>query len=64
MRDVDAQSWKDPVLAEIRKIRTEHARKFGCDLATMVEDLRRFEREQGLEPLGLEPKRKLDKTGS
>ncbi|MCF7837918.1 MAG: hypothetical protein K9N49_04740 [Candidatus Marinimicrobia bacterium] len=32
---------KDPIVEEIHKLRTEHARRFNYDLDAMFEDLRR-----------------------
>ena len=30
--------WEDPIVAEIRKIRDEHAAKFNYDVAAIVKD--------------------------
>lgn len=37
----------DPIVAEVRRIREEHAAQFGFDLDAIVEDLKRAERESG-----------------
>ena len=39
--------WEDPIVAEIRKIRDEHAAKFNYDVAAIFEDIRRQEKESG-----------------
>ncbi len=33
------REWTDPFVAELRKIREEHAREFNYDLRAIVEDL-------------------------
>ena len=37
----------DPIVAEVRRFRLEHTRKFGGDLKLICEDLRRIQRESG-----------------
>jgi hypothetical protein len=37
----------DPIVAEVRKAREAHARRFGYDLARICRDLKRIERECG-----------------
>jgi hypothetical protein len=41
--------WDDPIVAEIRKIREEHAARFNYDLWAMYEDLKEQERKSGRE---------------
>lgn len=31
-------TWTDPIVAEVRAVRDEHARNFGYDLARILED--------------------------
>jgi hypothetical protein len=47
----------DPIVAEIRRIREEHAKKFNYDLHAICEDLRRSERESGREYVSFPPRR-------
>ena len=51
----------DPIVAEVRRIREEHARAFDNDLDKIVEDFRRRQAECGHEIVRLPPKR-LEKT--
>lgn len=39
--------WKDEILAEIYKIREEHAKAFDYDLQAICDDLRRKQFESG-----------------
>ncbi len=48
---------KDPYVAEVRKHRMEHTRKFGSDLHAICEDLRSFEASLGERVVSLEPKK-------
>jgi len=48
---------KDPIVAEVRKHRMEHTRKFGGDLKAICEDLKRIEKESGHKVVRLSPKR-------
>ena len=34
---------KDPIVAEVRRLRMEHTKRFGGDLARICEDLRKLE---------------------
>jgi hypothetical protein len=36
--------WEDPIVAEIRKVRDEHAAKFNYDIAAICDDIRRQEK--------------------
>jgi hypothetical protein len=49
--------WEDPIVAEIRKIRNEHAAKFNYDIAAICEDIRRQEKESGREYVSYPPRR-------
>ena len=55
---------EDPIVAEVRRYRKEHAAKYGNDLKRIVGALRRRERESKRELLNPGPKLRLDKTGS
>ena len=35
------QPWRDPIVEEVRKIRTEHAARFNYDVRAIVEDARK-----------------------
>jgi hypothetical protein len=37
--------WNDPIVAEVRKVRQEHAAKFGYNIKAIVEDARRRQRQ-------------------
>ena len=39
--------FEDPIVEEIRRVRRAHAAQFDNDLAAIVADLRRLERESG-----------------
>ncbi len=47
----------DPIVAEIRKTRNEHAAKFNYDIAAICEDIRRQEKESGREYVSYPPRR-------
>jgi hypothetical protein len=47
----------DPIVAEIRRIREEHAKKFNFDVHAICEDLRRLERESGRVYVSRPPRR-------
>jgi hypothetical protein len=47
----------DPIIAEIRRIRDEHAAKFDYDAHAIGEDLRRRQRESGRTYVSLPPRR-------
>jgi len=48
---------EDPIIAEIRKIRDEHAAKFNFDLHAICEDLRKKEKSCGHPLVSLPPRR-------
>ena len=39
--------WEDPIVAEIRRIREEHAARFNYDLWAIYEELKEQERKSG-----------------
>ena len=47
----------DPIVAEVRRIREEHAAHFGYDLDAIVQDLREQERQSGRRFIRTEPRR-------
>jgi hypothetical protein len=49
--------WEDPIVAEIRKIRDEHAAKFNYDIAAICADIRRQEKESGRQYVTYPPRR-------
>jgi hypothetical protein len=55
---------EDPIVAEVRRHRKEHAAEHGNDLDRIVEALRKRERESKRDLLNPGPKLRLDKTGS
>ena len=55
---------EDPIVAEVRRHRKEHAAKYGNDLKRIVDAFRKRERESKRERLNPGPKLRLDKTGS
>lgn len=55
---------EDPIVAEIRRHRKEHAAEHGNGLNRIVEALRKRERESQRTLLNPGPKLLLDKTGS
>ena len=55
---------EDPIVAEIRRHRKEHAAKYGNDLKRIVEALRKREHESKHKLLNPGPKLHLDRAGS
>ncbi|MEY6434018.1 hypothetical protein ABC977_16560 [Thioalkalicoccus limnaeus] len=55
---------EDPIVAEIRRFREEHAEKYGHDLKRIVEALREYEATSGRKVVYREPRLLLKKTGS
>ena len=47
---------KDPIVAEVRKHRMEHTRKFGGDLDAICADLRAIQGASGYEVVRLAPR--------
>ena len=52
----------DSIVEEVRKIRDEHARKFGYDLAAICADIRRHQAECGRRIVRLTPKKNQAKN--
>lgn len=48
---------KDPIVAEVRRIREQRAAKFGFDLKRIMADARRRERASGRKVVTLSPRR-------
>lgn len=48
--------YNDPIVEEIRRIRKGHTDRFGGDLHAICEDLRRQERESGVEYVDYPPR--------
>ena len=48
---------EDPIVAEVRKYRDEHAARFGYDLDAIVRDIRSREGKDGEPVVSLPPKR-------
>ena len=55
---------KDPIVAEVRKYRADHTRRFNGDLHLICEDLRMFERTLGDRVIRTPPRRLDPKSGS
>jgi hypothetical protein len=53
---------KDPIVAEVRKYRMEHTKRFNSDLALICEDLRKLEAGLGDRLVSPQPRR-LPPTG-
>ena len=48
--------FEDPIVEDIRRVRRAHASQFDNDLATIVADLRRLERESGRSYVNFPPR--------
>ena len=55
---------EDPIVAEIRRFRQEHAEQHGHDLKRIHEAVREFEATSGREIVHRKPRVLLSKTGS
>lgn len=55
---------EDPIVAEIRRYRMEHAEKYGHDLKRIHEALKEFESNSGREVVHRKPRLLLPRTGS
>lgn len=51
--------WNDPIVDEVRKIRDEHAARFGYDLKRIFADLREQERKSDRQYVTRPPKRPI-----
>jgi hypothetical protein len=49
--------WKDPIVAEIRRFREEHAARFNYDLHAICEDLKEQERNSSRKFVSYPPRR-------
>lgn len=49
--------WNDPIVEDVRRIREEHAARFGYDLKKIFKDLKEQESESGREVVSFPPKR-------
>ena len=49
--------WQDPIVAEIRQIRQEHAARFGLDLKTIYEALKEQEKQGHRKKVSFPPQR-------
>ncbi|HUT55810.1 MAG TPA: hypothetical protein VM658_20635 [bacterium] len=54
----------DPIVAEVRKHRMEHTRKFNGDLAAICEDLRKVQQNSGHKIVRLRPALRKSGQGS
>lgn len=54
--------WKDPIVEDVRRIRDEHARRFGYDLGAICRDLREQQSASQRRVVILEPRRRSDET--
>ena len=52
----------DPIVAEVRRIRQEHAARFGYDLDLIVQDLKAQEKASDRQFIRLPPRRLADQT--
>jgi len=48
--------WNDPMVEEVRRIREEHAARFGYDLKAIYDDLKKREKQSSREIVTLPPK--------
>ena len=56
---------KDPIVEEVRRVRDEHAKKFGYDLAAICADIRRHQATCGHRVVRLTGKRtKVEEAGA
>jgi len=55
---------EDPIVAEIRRYRLDHAKKYGHDLKRIHEALKIFESKSDREVVHRKPRLLLPKTGS
>jgi hypothetical protein len=56
--------WIDMIVEETRKIREEHAAKFGFDLKAIYEDLKEQEKQSSREVVSLSSKEPLQRAGA
>jgi hypothetical protein len=56
----NADTWVDPIVEEVRRVRDEHAARFAYDIHRICEDVRReqeLDRAGGVEYITLKPRR-------
>jgi hypothetical protein len=56
----NADTWVDPIVEEVRRIRDEHAARFDYDIHRICEDVRReqeLDQAGGVEYVTLKPRR-------
>ena len=51
------ETWEDPIVAEVRRIRDAHAARFNYDLRAIFEDIKERERKSGRTYVSFPPKR-------
>jgi hypothetical protein len=49
--------WEDPIVKEVRRVRREHAARFGYDLHRVYADLKERERRSGRKYASYPPRR-------
>jgi hypothetical protein len=49
--------WDDPIVEEVRKVRSEHAKKFNYDLRAIVADLKKQQKTSKREFVILPPRK-------
>lgn len=49
--------WDDPIVAEVRKFRDEHAARFNYDIDAIVQDFQESERNSNRPVVSFAPKR-------
>ena len=49
--------WNDPIVEEVRKIRSEHAKKFNYDLQAIVADLKKQQKASRRKFVTLSPRK-------
>lgn len=49
--------WQDPIVEEIRRVRDEHAKKFGYDLHEICKDFRKKQAESGRKIVSRQPRK-------
>jgi hypothetical protein len=52
----------DPIIAEVRKIREQYARRFNYDLDAICQDLKGRQKRSGRRVVSFPPKRVLEKA--
>jgi hypothetical protein len=55
--DSKRRGWNDPIVEEVRKVRNEHAKKFGYDLRAIVADLKKQQQASKRKTVSFPPKK-------